>query len=194
MNNNYVLVKIEGKNVGNYIKWLIKNKINVINLKIIKNDELNILIDYNDLNLLSKYSKTYKITIIKKYGKLRLFDIIKNNIIIILCLILSIIFLYCLSNIIFSVDVIYNDKEMVNLVTTQLAKYNIKKYQRKKSYDYLTKVKEESPVTLAANEIAEGKVQVISGSDEGDVLASNEEEILDVATKTEDTSDKEDKE
>ena len=58
----------------------------------------------------------------------------------------------------------------------------------------LTKVKEESPVTLAANEIAEGKVQVISGSDEGDVLASNEEEILDVATKTEDTSDKEDKE
>ena len=58
----------------------------------------------------------------------------------------------------------------------------------------LTKVKEESPVTLAANEIAEGKVQVISGSDEGDVLASNEEEILDVATKTEDTSDKEEKE
>lgn len=58
----------------------------------------------------------------------------------------------------------------------------------------LTKVKEESPVTLAANEIAEGKVQVISGSDEGDVLASNEEEILDVATKTEDISDKEDKE
>ena len=58
----------------------------------------------------------------------------------------------------------------------------------------LTKVKEESPVTLAANEIAEGKVQVISGSDEGDVLASNEEEILDVATKTEDISDKGDKE
>ena len=142
MNNNYVLVKIEGKNVGNYIKWLIKNKINVINLKIIKYNELNIVIDYKDFHLLSKYSKTYKITIIKKYGKLRLFDTVKNNIIIISCLMLSIVFLYILSNIIFSVDVIYNDKEMVNLITTQLAKYNIKKYQRKKSYDYLTKIKE----------------------------------------------------
>lgn len=142
MNNNYVLVKIEGKNVSNYIKWLIKNKINVVNLNIIKHNELNILIDYKDLSLLSKYSKTYKITIIKKYGKLRLFDIIENNIIVISCLIFSIIFLYLLSNIIFSVDVIYNDSEMVDLVTSELKKYNIKKYQRKKSYEYLDKVKE----------------------------------------------------
>lgn len=142
MNNNYILVKIEGKNVGNYVKWLIKNKINIINLNIIKHNELNIIIDYKDYNLLSKYSKTYKITIIKKYGKLRLFDILKNNIVIILCLLLSIIFLYFLSNIIFSVDVIYNDSEMVNLIKKELAKYDIKKYERKKSYGYLDKVKE----------------------------------------------------
>jgi DNA-directed RNA polymerase subunit omega len=32
----------------------------------------------------------------------------------------------------------------------------------------LTKVKEESPVTLAANEIAEGKVKIISGKDENE--------------------------
>ena len=30
----------------------------------------------------------------------------------------------------------------------------------------LTKVKEESPVTLAANEIAEGKIDIISGEEE----------------------------
>lgn len=30
----------------------------------------------------------------------------------------------------------------------------------------LTKVKEESPVTLAANEIAEGKIDITSGEDE----------------------------
>ena len=140
--NNYVLVKIEGKNVGNYVKWLIKNKINIINLNIIKHNELKIIIDYKDFNILSKYSQTYKITIIKKYGKIRLFDIIKKNMIIILCLILSIIFLYFLSNIIFSIDVIYNDSEIVNLINKELAKYAIKKYKIKKSYDYLEKVKE----------------------------------------------------
>ena len=142
MNNNYVLVKIEGKNVGNYVKWLIKNKINIINLNIVKHNELKILIDYKNFNLLSKYSKTYKITIIRKYGKLRLFDILKNNMIIILCLMLSIIFLYFLSNIIFSVDVIYNDSEVVDLIKKELAKYDIKKYEKKKSYEYLDKVKE----------------------------------------------------
>ncbi len=142
MNNNYVLVKIEGKNVGNYVKWLIKNKINIINLNIVKHNELKILIDYKNFNLLSKYSKTYKITIIRKYGKLRLFDILKNNIIIILCLMLSIIFLYFLSNIILSVDVIYNDSEVVDLIKKELAKYDIKKYEKKKSYEYLDKVKE----------------------------------------------------
>ena len=142
MNNNYVLVKIEGKNVGNYVKWLIKNKINIINLNIVKHNELKILIDYKNFNLLSKYSKTYKITIIRKYGKLRLFDILKNNMIIILCLMLSIIFLYFLSNIIFSVDVIYNDSEVVDLIKKELAKYDVKKYEKKKSYEYLDKVKE----------------------------------------------------
>ena len=39
----------------------------------------------------------------------------------------------------------------------------------------LTKVKEESPATLAANEIAEGKVEVISGNDEKENVESNEE-------------------
>lgn len=139
--NNYVLVKIEGKNVANYVKWLIKNKINVINLNIIKHNELHIIVDYRDINLLNKYSKTYKITIIKKYGKLRIFDTIKHNIIIISCLIFSVIFIYILSNVIFSVDIIYNNQEMVKLMTKELAKYDIKKYRIKKKYSYLNAVK-----------------------------------------------------
>ena len=91
--NNCVLVKIEGKNVLNYIKWLINNKINVLNMKIVKHNILYLIIDYNNYDVLKKYSKTYKVSIIKKYGKLRLFDILKQNIIIISSLIISIIFL-----------------------------------------------------------------------------------------------------
>ena len=140
--NNYILVKVEGKNVNNYVKWLISNKINVIHLNIIKHNELDLIINYKDYNLLTKYSKTYKITIIKKYGKIKLFDIIKNNIIIISCLMISTIFIYLLSNIIFSVDIIYNDKNIINLVNKELVKYNIKKFQKKKNYEYLNQVKD----------------------------------------------------
>ncbi len=141
--NNCIKVKIEGKNVNNYIKWLINKKINISNLKVIKHDELHIIIDYKDYDLLNKYSKTYKITIIEKYGKLRLFDVIKNNLIILSSLIISIIFLYLLSNIIFKVEVVYNDKEIVTMIEKELKKYDIEKFKPKKSYKYLEKVKEE---------------------------------------------------
>lgn len=139
--NNYILVKVVGKNINNYLKWLLNNKINVIRLNIIKHNELNLIVDYKDYNTLKKYSKTYKITILKKYGKLRLFDAIKDNIVIILCLLLSIVFLYALSHIILSVDIMYNDKEIVDMISKQLAKYDIKKFSLKKSYVYLNNIK-----------------------------------------------------
>ena len=139
--NNYVLVLINGKHVSNYLKWLIKNKISIIYLKKYTYNELQIIINYKDYSKLTKYSKTYKVTIIKKYGRLRIFDIIKKNIIIISCLILSIFFVYLLSNYIFSIDIIYNNKDIVNLLNKELSKYDIKKYSRKKNYDYLNKVK-----------------------------------------------------
>lgn len=165
MNNNYVLVKIEGKNVSNYVKWLIKNKINIINLNVIKPSELNVIIDYKDYSLLTKYSKTYKITILKKYGRLRIFDIIKSNIIIIVCLTLSIFFLYFLSNYIFSIDVIYNDQKMVTKIKNELAKYNIKKYQRKKDYvnliDIKNKILKENKDTIEWLEIEESGTKYI---------------------------------
>ena len=139
--NNYVLVLINSKHVSNYLKWLIKNKISIIYLKKYTYNELQIIINYKDYSKITKYSKTYKVTIIKKYGRLRIFDIIKKNIIIISCLILSIFFVYVLSNYIFSIDIIYNNKDIVNLLNKELSKYDIKKYSRKKNYDYLNKVK-----------------------------------------------------
>lgn len=140
--NNYVLVRITGKNVNNYIKWLIKNRINVIKLRVIKYDELNIIVDYKDFAMLGKYSKTYKVVIVKRFGKLKLYEIIKNNVVILVSIIIGILFIYFCSNYIFSVDIVYNDQEIVKLLKRELAKYDIVKFKRKKNYDYLQKVKE----------------------------------------------------
>ena len=143
MNNNYIKVKIEGRNVNNYVKWLIKQKINIINLNIIKHNHLEVTINYKDYKYLKKYSKTYKITIIKKYGPLKIIEILKNNSFILISVIIGIIFIYFLSNVIFSIDVIYNDQEMVGLIKKELKKYGIAKYKLKKDYLYLDKVKED---------------------------------------------------
>ena len=140
--NSYVKVRIEGKNVNNYLKWLIKNKINAININVVNHNILQITIPYKYYDLLFKYSKTYKIKIVKEYGKISIVNKFKKNSNIIIGLLLSIILIYLLSNTILSIDIVYNDKEIVNKLSKELAKYNIKKYSRKKDYKYLKKVKE----------------------------------------------------
>lgn len=143
MNNNYIKVIVEGKNVNNYVKWMIKQKINIINLNIIKHNKLEVIINYKDYKQLKKYSKTYQVKIIKKYGNLKIIEIIKKNLFILIPIFLSTIFLYFLSNIIFSVDVIYNDKEVVEKIKKELSKYGIEKYRLKKDYSQLDNIKEE---------------------------------------------------
>ena len=127
----------------NYINWLIKNKINIVNLQIISSHELRIIIAATDYQTLKGYSKTYSVSILKKYGQLRLFSFIKQNSNIIASLIIAIIFLYFISNYIFKIDIIYNDQEVVSLLKKELAKYDIKVYQKKKSYKDINYVKKQ---------------------------------------------------
>ena len=136
-----IKVRIEGKNVNNYLKWLIKNKIDLININIISYNVLEIIINYKDYHRLNTYSKTYKIKIIKTYGRIKLLGILKNNVVVLSAIVVSIVLLFFMSHLILSIDIIYNDKDIVDKISKELNKYNIKKYHIKKSYDYLNKVK-----------------------------------------------------
>jgi len=142
MDNNYIKVQIEGKNVNNYLKWLIKQRINIINLNVAKHNKLELIVYYKDYKKLKLYSKTYKIKIVKKYGKLQIIENIKNNSYIFVPLIVAIVFLYFLSNIIFSIEVVYNNQEIDSIIKNELKKYGIDKYKLKKDYSYIKQVKE----------------------------------------------------
>lgn len=142
MNNN-IRVSIKGRNINNYLKWLFKQNINIINLKVINYKEVNIIIDYKDYNLLNKYSKTYEINVIEKYGKLKIKTIIKNNYFILISIFISLTCIYFLSNIIFSVEIIYNNNDLVNKLEKELANYGIRKYGIKKERNYIEKVKKQ---------------------------------------------------
>ena len=141
MNDN-IEVKVTGKNVNNYIKWLVSKKVNVKKINILSHNEVILIIDNKYYKLLNSYSKTYKISILKKYGKLKLLELIKKNLIIIISIFLSLIFLYFLYNNIFSIDVISNDEELSTKIKKELENYDIKKYRLKKDYEYLEKVEE----------------------------------------------------
>lgn len=141
MNNSYIKVKIKGKNINNYLKWLIKTNLNIININIVSHNEMILITEYKSYKLLKKYSKTYDVSIIKKYGKLRFIEFIKTNYIILFSIIISIALLYTLSNYIFKIDIVYNDKEVVNKLKKELSTYGIDRFKKKKSRSYLEKVK-----------------------------------------------------
>lgn len=139
---NNVKVIVEGKNVNNYIKRLIKEKINIINLKYIDYNSVEIIIKYDDYLNIKDNRTIYKLKVIEKYGKLKLKDKIKKNYILFTFLILGIISIYFLSNIIINIEIIHTNKEIIELVKKELKENGIDKYTIKKDYNELENIED----------------------------------------------------
>ena len=141
--NSIVKIKVEGKNINNYIDKLIKRKINIIKIIPISYKEVHIILNINEYKKLKKIKTVlYKITIISYMGKLKLKKTIKKNSILLSFLLLGVILIILLSRIIFKVEVIHQDKSIRLLLTDELKKYNIKKYSFKKNYKELESIED----------------------------------------------------
>lgn len=140
--DNIVKVKIEGININNYIKRLLKKKINIIKLIPISYKEVHLIITIKEYEKLIKYKSIYKITIIDRYGQAKLKVKFKKNLILLSALTLGLVLIILLSNVIFSIDIIHEDKEIRDLLKTSLANNGIKKYTLKKDYNTLEKIEE----------------------------------------------------
>lgn len=137
-----VKISVEGKNINNYIKRLINEKIDIISLKYISYSKAEIIIKYNDYLKLKDQRTIYKLKIIDKYGKLKLLSKLKKNYILFLSLIIGITLIIFLSNIIFKIEIIHTNKEIITLVKNELKKNNITKYKIKKNYQELEKIED----------------------------------------------------
>lgn len=138
--DSIIKIKIEGKNINNYIKRLIKRKINIIKLIPISYKEVHLIVKYQDYKKITKYKSTYKISIINTYGTLKMKKTLKKNTILISSLLIGFIIITILSNMIFSIDIIHQDKQIRTLVKKELEINGIKKYQFKKKYQDLEEI------------------------------------------------------
>ena len=138
-----IKIKVTGKNINNFLKRLIYNNINIIKVVNISYKEADLIINYQDLEKINKYKTIYNIEVIEYQGKLKLLKLIKKNIFIISFLILSLIIIYILSNVIFSVEVIHSNSKIIKLVTEELKDRGIKKYAFAKSYSEVEKIEKE---------------------------------------------------
>lgn len=137
-----IKIKVTGKNVNNFLRRLIKNNINIRRIIPISYKEVYIIIDYNDYVKITKYKSIYDIKIIRYYGILNIFRFIKKNNFIISFLILGIILINILSNVIFDIEVIHSNSNIIKLVKDELSYYGVKKYSFVKSYDQIEEIED----------------------------------------------------
>ena len=127
MKNSYVRLRIEGKNPDLFFKLYVINKISYKNLKRRKG-VLELTVKYEDYLFLENKKGIYNIYVIKEYGLIKYKNFLLKNISLVIAFIISLIYLFVISNMAFNIDVIHNDKEIRALVYDELEKNGISKY------------------------------------------------------------------
>ncbi len=136
-----IKIKVTGRNINNFLKRLINNNINIEKVIPISHKEIDLIINYQDLDKVLKLKTIYNIKIVRYYGKLRIIKRIKKDIFILSSLLISLLLIYTLSNVIFKVEVIHSNKNIIKLVTKELEDNGIKKYKFVKNYQEIEKIK-----------------------------------------------------
>ena len=140
--NSYYVILVKGRDINRFLHKC-SNNINIINIKYISPKEIIIKININDYNKLLKIKSIYKIEIINTIGLIKFKELINKNRIILISFSIGIIFLIILSNMIFNIKIISNNTNLNNVVKKELETYGIKKYNFKKSYNQIQKIKED---------------------------------------------------
>jgi len=138
-----IRLKITGRKVEYFLKKLMSSKIELLDIKIVNHKELIVLIYKKDYEKLLELKSIYEIDVIGYKGILKVKKIITINKVLISFIFLGLAILILLSNIIFKVEIIHNDKDLRNLLTKELSNYDIEPKKFKKNFNQIEKIKKE---------------------------------------------------
>ena len=139
--NNYLYLRIEGRNINRFLLKCNKNNINILFIRHISYRSIIILINDKDYKKILKIRGLNKIKIINKKGPNKYKELINKYKVFIITFIIGVFILIILSNIIFKIEVISNNKDLSDLIIKELDNYDIKKYSFKKSYNKINIIK-----------------------------------------------------
>lgn len=134
MFKSFYKLKITGKDVKRFLKQLYNLNIYFEEIEFRKK-ELYVKVDEDNYKKIKKIKTIYKIEIINLYGISKIKDIINKYNIFFICIIIGIILLNILGNMIFSIEIDIDNKEIKEIVNKELETYNIKKFSFNKSYN-----------------------------------------------------------
>ena len=136
-------LNVAGSNIYRFIKRLKNNNIEILNIDKFSDDKINITIYKKDYDKLLSLKTVYDIEVCNYNGFAKMQRSLINNKFIIISIFFALICLYVLTNMIFSIDVITNDSAMETKIRTELSNFGVKKYNFKKDYNSLQKIKTE---------------------------------------------------
>lgn len=143
--NNFksiVVLNIKSKNIDRVLRKIYDLNICIFNVECISRKEANIKIFQKDYKKIEEIRLINEINIVEKLGSLKIKNTFKNNKILIIMLVVGYIFLYVLSNVIFSIDIVHSDSKLRSYIKEVLKENGIKTFTLKKSYEEINRIKE----------------------------------------------------
>ena len=138
-----VKVSVVGKNVNRYIARVVKEHIHIIQLIPVSYRCVHLIMKFSEYQKLKNIkSVLYQVTILSYMGSLKVKKKFKSNLILLFFLLLGLLGLIFLSHVIFSVDVVHQNREIRDLIRDELRKENVATFQFKKTYDELEDIEE----------------------------------------------------
>ncbi|MEG1149926.1 MAG: sporulation protein YqfD [Bacilli bacterium] len=140
MFKHYIWITASCDDYYKFIKKLQAINIYVLEIKYHKK-QIYLKIEYQYFNKVTKYLISYKFKKIKEMGIYNIKAILKKYYIFLIAFIFGLVLFFILSNLIIKVNVIHDNKEIRDLITTELNDINIKPLRFKKSFKDLEKIK-----------------------------------------------------
>ncbi len=135
-----VKLSIKGKNISRFIKRLHDNDVEILRIKYNK-ESINIIIYKKDYEKLMDIKSIYDVSLVEVYGPTRIKNSILRYKVLFISFLLSLIFIIILSNMIFSIDIIDNDRMMRTKLLNELESFGISKYRFKKNFNDIQVIK-----------------------------------------------------
>ena len=138
-----VQIIVKGPFLNLFITNVYRFHINISHIEYIDKETLSCIISKNNLKVLKREFKDYKIIIKKEEGIYRLKPFLIKNKIFFTTILFGLVIFVFLKNVIIKVEVIHSDKQIREFVTDELEQRGIKRLTLKKSYKELQKIKQE---------------------------------------------------
>ena len=138
---NKITIKIKGKNINRFLKRLVSYKIDLFDIKYLNKNEVKVKIRATDYKKIKEIKTIYDIFIVDVQGMLKIKKIFRTNFFLIVFFFWGLIMLILLTNIIFEVEVIHTNKELRNLLLTELKEDGIVKLKFQKKYNRVQEIK-----------------------------------------------------